>query len=64
MSAWRYDSSILYKRTWLTGVQEKIWATVGEVIMPGHPFDALGKSTNKSKPPRAKETMCVSFGDS
>lgn len=32
--------------------------------MPGHPFDALGKSTNKSKPPRAKETMCVSFGDS
>ena len=32
--------------------------------MPGHPFDALGKSTNKSKPPRAKETMWVSFGDS
>ncbi|KAI0768667.1 hypothetical protein BD413DRAFT_614186 [Trametes elegans] len=36
---------------------EKIWATVGEIIMPGHPFDALGKSTNKGKPPRAKETM-------
>ncbi|KAH9940528.1 uncharacterized protein BXZ73DRAFT_88747 [Epithele typhae] len=37
--------------------QEKIWAAVGEVIMPGHPFDALGKSTSKGKPPRAKETM-------
>lgn len=37
-----------------------MWATVGEIVMPGHPFDALGKSTNKSKPPRAKETMSVS----
>ena len=45
----------------LTSTQEKIWATVGEIIMPGHPFDALGKSTNKSKPPRAKETMFVLF---
>ena len=27
--------------------------------MPGNPFDALGKSTNKSRPPRAKETMFV-----
>lgn len=43
----------------LSDTQEKIWATVGEVMMPGHPFDALGKSTNKSKPPRAKETMYV-----
>ncbi|PIL34091.1 hypothetical protein GSI_03802 [Ganoderma sinense ZZ0214-1] len=43
--------------TELERIVEKIWATVGEVIMPGHPFDALGKSTNKSKPPRAKETM-------
>ncbi|KAH9895052.1 hypothetical protein C8Q73DRAFT_745415 [Cubamyces lactineus] len=43
--------------TELERVVEKIWATVGEIIMPGHPFDALGKSTNKSKPPRAKETM-------
>ncbi|KAM5543105.1 hypothetical protein V8D89_002979 [Ganoderma adspersum] len=43
--------------TELERIVEKIWATVGEVIMPGHPFDALGRSTNKSKPPRAKETM-------
>ncbi|KAI0661252.1 hypothetical protein C8Q70DRAFT_969737 [Cubamyces menziesii] len=43
--------------TELERVVEKIWATVGEIIMPGNPFDALGKSTNKSKPPRAKETM-------
>ncbi|KAI0717218.1 hypothetical protein C8T65DRAFT_641751 [Cerioporus squamosus] len=43
--------------TELERIVEKIWATVGEIIMPGHPFDALGKSTNKSKPPRAKETM-------
>ena len=35
--------------------QSKIWSTVGEIIMPGHPFDASGKSTNK--PPNAKETM-------
>ncbi|KAI0633628.1 hypothetical protein C8Q77DRAFT_1217966 [Trametes polyzona] len=43
--------------TELERIVEKMWATVGEIIMPGHPFDALGKSTNKSKPPRAKETM-------
>ncbi|KAI8969584.1 hypothetical protein BD414DRAFT_503102 [Trametes punicea] len=43
--------------TELERIVEKIWVTVGEIIMPGHPFDALGKSTNKSKPPRAKETM-------
>ncbi|TBU40912.1 hypothetical protein BD309DRAFT_1011154 [Dichomitus squalens] len=43
--------------TELERIVEKIWATVGEVIMPGHPFDALGRSTSKSKPPRAKETM-------
>ncbi|KAI0644633.1 hypothetical protein C8Q79DRAFT_913138 [Trametes meyenii] len=43
--------------TELERIVEKLWATVGEIIMPGHPFDALGKSTNKSKPPRAKETM-------
>ncbi|OSD01261.1 hypothetical protein PYCCODRAFT_1412789 [Trametes coccinea BRFM310] len=43
--------------TELERIVEKIWATVGEIIMPGNPFDALGKSTNKSKPPRAKETM-------
>ncbi|KAI9068409.1 hypothetical protein FKP32DRAFT_1672323 [Trametes sanguinea] len=43
--------------TELERIVEKIWATVGEMIMPGNPFDALGKSTSKSKPPRAKETM-------
>ncbi|KAI0823620.1 hypothetical protein BC628DRAFT_1420665 [Trametes gibbosa] len=43
--------------TELERVVEKVWATVGEIIMPGHPFDALGKSMNKSKPPRAKETI-------
>ncbi|OJT10716.1 hypothetical protein TRAPUB_12748 [Trametes pubescens] len=43
--------------TELERIVEKMWATVGEIVMPGHPFDALGKSTNKSKPPRAKETM-------
>ncbi|KAI0674826.1 hypothetical protein C8Q78DRAFT_1075188 [Trametes maxima] len=43
--------------TELERIVEKLWATVGEIIMPGHPFNALGKSTNKSKPPRAKETM-------
>ncbi|KZT27974.1 hypothetical protein NEOLEDRAFT_1167693 [Neolentinus lepideus HHB14362 ss-1] len=29
----------------------KIWATVGELIMPGHPYTA------PNKPPRAKETL-------
>ncbi|KAI0371053.1 hypothetical protein BV20DRAFT_1035409 [Pilatotrama ljubarskyi] len=48
---------IVVSRSLLRSKGEKIWATVGEIIMPGHPFDALGKSTNKSKPPRAKETM-------
>lgn len=32
----------------------KIWSTVGEIIMPGHPFDPTGSG---SKPPRAKETL-------
>lgn len=36
----------------------KIWSTVGDLLMPGHPFNtAAAASTNK--PPRAKETMCV-----
>ncbi|PSS01021.1 hypothetical protein PHLCEN_2v4079 [Hermanssonia centrifuga] len=33
----------------------KIWSTVGDVIMPGHPYDASGSSS--SRPPRAKETI-------
>ncbi|KAI0063690.1 hypothetical protein BV25DRAFT_1990653 [Artomyces pyxidatus] len=33
----------------------KIWATVGDLIMPGHRFDTSGNGTNK--PPRAKETI-------
>ena len=39
-----------------TNVMQKarIWATVGEVIMPGHPFDT---SSVSRKPPRGKETM-------
>ncbi|KAG1865862.1 hypothetical protein DFJ58DRAFT_863502 [Suillus subalutaceus] len=37
----------------------KIWSTVGEIIMPGHPFDPTGSISGGSKPPRAKETMHV-----
>ncbi|KAK0485657.1 hypothetical protein IW261DRAFT_739447 [Armillaria novae-zelandiae] len=36
----------------------KIWATMGDVIMPGHPYRTAGDG---SKPPRAKQTMCVYF---
>ncbi|KAG1851109.1 hypothetical protein F4604DRAFT_1592568 [Suillus subluteus] len=35
----------------------KIWSTVGEIIMPGHPFDPTGSISGGSKPPRAKETI-------
>ncbi|KAG0708318.1 hypothetical protein DFH29DRAFT_891901 [Suillus ampliporus] len=35
----------------------KIWSTVGEIIMPGHPFDPTGSVSGGSKPPRAKETL-------
>ncbi|KAJ7209532.1 hypothetical protein GGX14DRAFT_451835 [Mycena pura] len=34
----------------------KIWSTAGDIIMPGHPFDASGTGTG-NKPPRAKETI-------
>ncbi|KAH8119461.1 hypothetical protein DFH11DRAFT_1722966 [Phellopilus nigrolimitatus] len=37
----------------------KIWSTVGDVIMPGHPFNTASAATT-NKPPRAKETMYVS----
>ncbi|OJA18410.1 hypothetical protein AZE42_06387 [Rhizopogon vesiculosus] len=37
----------------------KIWSTVGEIIMPGHPFDPTGSVSGGSKPPRAKETLYV-----
>ncbi|TFY66225.1 hypothetical protein EVG20_g4860 [Dentipellis fragilis] len=36
-------------------ITAKIWSTVGDIIMPGHPFDVSGTSVNK--PPRAKETI-------
>jgi hypothetical protein len=36
----------------------KIWSTVGDLIMPGHPFNTAAAATT-NKPPRAKETMCV-----
>lgn len=32
----------------------KIWATMGDVIMPGHPYRTAGDG---SKPPRAKQTI-------
>ncbi|KAG1777023.1 hypothetical protein EV702DRAFT_299960 [Suillus placidus] len=35
----------------------RIWSTVGEIIMPGHPFDLTGSISGRSKPPRAKETL-------
>ncbi|OAX40838.1 hypothetical protein K503DRAFT_798455 [Rhizopogon vinicolor AM-OR11-026] len=35
----------------------KIWSTVGDIIMPGHPFDPTGSVSGGSKPPRAKETI-------
>ncbi|KAI5118064.1 hypothetical protein M0805_006327 [Coniferiporia weirii] len=36
----------------------KIWSTVGDIIMPGHPFNtAAAAATNK--PPRAKETIAL-----
>ncbi|EPQ57372.1 hypothetical protein GLOTRDRAFT_137712 [Gloeophyllum trabeum ATCC 11539] len=34
----------------------KIWATVGEMLMPGHPYNVSG-SPKTNKPPRAKETI-------
>ncbi|KAG5646305.1 hypothetical protein DXG03_003902 [Asterophora parasitica] len=37
-------------------VMARIWATIGDIIMPGHPFDISGRGTG-SKPPRAKETI-------
>ncbi|KAH9083889.1 hypothetical protein EDB83DRAFT_2254749 [Lactarius deliciosus] len=35
--------------------QSKIWATVGDLIMPGNPFSTSG--TSGARPPRAKETI-------
>lgn len=39
-------------------IAAKIWTTVGELIMPGHPFNTAAAATT-NKPPRAKETMFV-----
>ncbi|KAI9442522.1 hypothetical protein H4582DRAFT_2202611 [Lactarius indigo] len=36
-------------------IVSKIWATVGDLIMPGNPFSASG--TDGARPPRAKETI-------
>ncbi|KAH9058815.1 hypothetical protein EDB87DRAFT_1625503 [Lactarius vividus] len=36
-------------------IVSKIWATVGDLIMPGNPFNAAG--TSAARPPRAKETI-------
>ena len=37
--------------------QSKIWASVGDLIMPGNPFSTTG--TGGARPPHAKETMYV-----
>ncbi|KAL5485000.1 hypothetical protein ACEPAI_7642 [Sanghuangporus weigelae] len=39
-------------------IATKIWATVGDVIMPGHPFSTAAAATT-NKPPRAKETIAL-----
>ncbi|KAH8993297.1 hypothetical protein EDB86DRAFT_3078779 [Lactarius hatsudake] len=36
-------------------IVSKIWATVGDLIMPGNPFSTSG--TSGARPPRAKETI-------
>jgi len=41
--------------TELEQIVSKIWGTIGELIMPGNPYDISGSSG--SKPPRAKETI-------
>ncbi|KZP34297.1 hypothetical protein FIBSPDRAFT_1035367 [Athelia psychrophila] len=38
-------------------IAAKIWATVGEIIMPGNHFDTSGSGPASSKPPRAKDTL-------
>ncbi|TFK44596.1 hypothetical protein BDQ12DRAFT_708501 [Crucibulum laeve] len=35
----------------------RIWTTVGDIIMPGHPFDTSGVTTIGKKPPLAQETL-------
>ena len=34
----------------------KVWATVGDLLMPGHTFNVSGADASR-RPPRAKETM-------
>ncbi|GBE81385.1 hypothetical protein SCP_0311140 [Sparassis crispa] len=41
--------------TELEHIVSKIWATIGEVVMPGCRFDVSGAGSNR--PPRAKETI-------
>ncbi|KAH9916231.1 hypothetical protein B0H21DRAFT_781976 [Amylocystis lapponica] len=43
--------------TELESIIARIWATIGEIIMPGHPFDVSGSGKGGGKPPRAKETI-------
>ncbi|KAH9176764.1 hypothetical protein EDB89DRAFT_1939792 [Lactarius sanguifluus] len=38
-------------------IVSKIWATVGDLIMPGNPFSASVSGTSGARPPRAKETI-------
>ncbi|KAF8270254.1 hypothetical protein EI94DRAFT_1723164 [Lactarius quietus] len=38
-------------------IVSKIWASVGDLIMPGNPFSASGTSASGTRPPHAKETM-------
>ncbi|GLB37232.1 hypothetical protein LshimejAT787_0402830 [Lyophyllum shimeji] len=37
-------------------ITARIWTTIGDMIMPGHPFNTSGRDVG-SKPPRAKETI-------
>ncbi|EJD03261.1 uncharacterized protein FOMMEDRAFT_146881 [Fomitiporia mediterranea MF3/22] len=39
-------------------IAAKIWSTVGDIIMPGHPFNTAAAATT-NKPPRAKETVAL-----
>lgn len=49
---------ILCELLFIFAAQTRIWSTMGDIIMPGHPFDVATAATS-NKPPRAKETMFV-----
>ncbi|OBZ66565.1 hypothetical protein A0H81_13479 [Grifola frondosa] len=52
-----HKRSKLKVTTELERIVSKIWVIVGELIMPGHPFDVTDAGTSKKRPPRAKETI-------